>query len=505
MTGHRPSALALAVFVLHSQSLAQADVQPIVGEPELPSIALVNSSNRPLPMQLSHLSISRGLPGHLAALANQSDMSIDADAVRFVLCGAQLPPAVDIRTLDRAGNSFDQKLRVPLERTLLASEPGKACVQSPLVRITPERFDAHCASSGLCQLEGQSGGQLQLGHGKQTWFSIAVAGPQQVPFGPTVWRAQLRVRIVRTWAKGVPPIGRDDSAAVALVRHEIHIANQLWGQCGIFFGDEAETDVVVVDPPEPAMLSLGCGAGLVASGGDVALQIGPHKLGIQTRSGDSPRVVALRLARSAEALGIRTEIHVNPRIQPAAQESIDLEFRSRSGTRLPIRAIPNRSLSDDPTLGICVGIVDLTDGLDHFTNSSAMAGTLEERSLLRSVVDRDPGTIDVVVIEGFSRPGRIGESFVGSEAGYLGNVVIINPAALRVGAKSFALAHELGHILLDQPGHPDDYGVDTPWSLMDSDAVDGTLYGPKHLTRSDCVRAIVQSGPGSPVPLLERW
>lgn len=505
MAGYRPSALALAVLVLGSQSLVRGEGRPVAGEPQLPSVTLVNSSNRPLPIQLSHLSISRGLPGHLATLAHQPDMSIDADAVRFVLCGAQLPPAVDVRTLDRSGNSFDQRLRVPLERTLLAREPGKICLQSPLVRITAERIDANYVSLGQCQLEGQSGGQVQLGHGGQTWFSIPVAGPQQVSFGPTVWNAHLRVRIVRSWAKGVPPIGRDDSAAVELVRHEIHVANQLWGQCGIFFGDEEAIDVAVMDPPEPAMLSIGCGAAMAASGGHIELQIGRHSLGIQTRAGDSPRVVALRLARITETLGIRTEIHANPRIQPAAQESFDLEFRTRSGARLPIQAASNRPLSDDATLGICVGVVDLTDGLDHFTNSNAMAGTLEERALLRSVVDRDPGTIDVVVIEGFSRPGRIGESFVGSESGYLGNVVIINPAALRVGARSFALAHELGHILLDQPGHPDDYGVDTPWSLMDSDAVDGTLYGPKHLTRSDCVRAIVQSGPGSPVPLLERW
>ena len=40
------------------------------------------------------------------------------------------------------------------------------------------------------------------------------------------------------------------------------------------------------------------------------------------------------------------------------------------------------------------------------------------------------------------------------------NAIILDRAGIRAGARSFALAHELGHVLLDMPGHPDDYGVD---------------------------------------------
>jgi hypothetical protein len=216
-------------------------------------------------------------------------------------------------------------------------------------------------------------------------------------------------------------------------------------------------------------------------------------------------VVALRVARAAERLGFHSSVQTNPRILASALPSFDIEFRRANGQWATLSPARGRPVSSDPTLGVCVGVVDLSDGLDHFTNVSSMTGTLEERALLRAAVDDDIGTVDVVVVESFSRIGRIGESFVASEAGNLGNTVILNRAAFRVGARSFALAHELGHILLDQPGHPDDYGVDTPWNLMDSDAVDGTIFGPKHLTRQDCQRALVQSGQQSMRTVLKPW
>jgi hypothetical protein len=67
------------------------------------------------------------------------------------------------------------------------------------------------------------------------------------------------------------------------------------------------------------------------------------------------------------------------------------------------------------------------------------------------------------------------------------------------------LAHELGHILLQMPGHPDDYGVDAPYLLMDSDAADGTIFGPRRLLVPECERAVRQSGPSAPVPILSPW
>lgn len=92
--------------------------------------------------------------------------------------------------------------------------------------------------------------------------------------------------------------------------------------------------------------------------------------------------------------GLPGDIEINPQIMSGALPSFDVSFRRPSGELASLRPMPNRRLNTDATLGVCVGTVDLTDGLDQFTNVDSMTGTLEERSLLRAVVDRDPTTID---------------------------------------------------------------------------------------------------------------
>jgi hypothetical protein len=132
----------------------------------------------------------------------------------------------------------------------------------------------------------------------------------------------------------------------------------------------------------------------------------------------------------------------------------------------------------------------------------AMAGTLEERTLLKALDDGDPTTIEVVVVPLFAGGGRIGESFIGSDLSSVRNVVILDRAGIRARKSSLTLAHELGHVLMDLPGHPDDYGVDTPTLLMDSDAADASPFGPRRISIDECARVVRQSGPRSRVPLL---
>jgi hypothetical protein len=55
------------------------------------------------------------------------------------------------------------------------------------------------------------------------------------------------------------------------------------------------------------------------------------------------------------------------------------------------------------------------------------------------------------------------------------------------------------------PGHPDDYGVDQASSLMDSDASDASVFGPRRLDLADCERMLRESGPNATVPLLQPW
>ncbi len=471
-------------------------------------ITVLDARGVPLEPRDARVAISRGLPGDLPTITNHLEESLDAQSVRFVICdsvgGAILPKQIGVQTTTRTGERLAALRDVPLSAVNGYSMPPHAkitCSQTPLLRVTVDAQDAAYQPARDRSLEGEVGGYLQVLGSQGVLSSLLVAGP----LDPGILQARLRARIVRTFPGGVPPFGRDDSDAVALLKQEIHVASQLWGQCGLTFGDEQSLDVAVMDPPSPYLVAIGCGFGVSASGGQVSLLLDGKLLSIETRAGEVPRGVALRLARAAEQLGLHADIQMNPRIQVAALPSFDIEFRRTDGRWASPAVAPGRPLSSDATLGVCIGVVDLTDGLEHFTNVSSMTGTLEERALLRATIDHDSGTIDVVVVESFSRTGRIGESFVASEAGTLGNVVVLNRAAFRVGARSYALAHELGHIFLDRPGHPDDYGVDTPWNLMDSDAVDGTIFGPKHLTIDDCRRAAVQSGQQSVGTLLTSW
>jgi hypothetical protein len=135
----------------------------------------------------------------------------------------------------------------------------------------------------------------------------------------------------------------------------------------------------------------------------------------------------------------------------------------------------------------------------------SVAGTLEERTMLKALDDGDPKTVEVVVVPVFAGGGRIGESFISSDLSSVRNAIILDRAGIRARRSSLTLAHELGHILMDLPGHPDDYGVDTPSDLMDSDASDASPFGPRRLSVEECARVARQAGPAARVPLLQVW
>jgi hypothetical protein len=215
--------------------------------------------------------------------------------------------------------------------------------------------------------------------------------------------------------------------------------------------------------------------------------------------------VASELARAVEKAGLVAVVSPNARIGAGLAPSVDVSVRRKDGTLVAVDTAPGVPLSTDPTLSVRIGSVDLSDGLQHFTDMDAMAGTLEERTLLKALDDGDPKTIEVVVVPLFAGGGRFGESFIGSDLSSVRNVVLLDRAGIRARKSSLTLAHELGHVLMDMPGHPDDYGVDTPTLLMDSDAADASPFGPRRITLDECARVVRQAGPKARVPLLTEW
>jgi hypothetical protein len=191
---------------------------------------------------------------------------------------------------------------------------------------------------------------------------------------------------------------------------------------------------------------------------------------------------------------------------PGAGNSVDLSVKRLNGTLASIDAARRDApLTTDATLSVRIGSVDPADGIEHFGDMDSMAGTLEERTLVKALDDGDPTTVELVVVPYFAGSGRIGESFITGDSPSMRNVVLLDRGGIRARRSSFTLAHELGHVLLEAPGHPDDYAIDTPTLLMDSDASDSSPFGPRRLTVAECVRVIRQAGPGSRTPLLVPW
>ena len=474
---------------------------------EVHGIGLRDGEKNLVDLAREHASIDRTPPARVD-LDDADHKFDDSDALRVVTTspeGSASLGALTVDSLSAEGSTLDvirdvKLLSVacdhgmPLGATCSASAPMRLVVDDvdrshPLVATRSVRAEV----GGALVVRDASGKKLQ---------AIRVAGPRASNAGP-IGRHRLTIHpvVMRLTAGGAPAVGGTDAGAVAALRQELALASATWGQCGITFGPVTQMDVKVQSPPPPYLVAIGDDVGMPASGGEVHLRIEGRAVTVVTKKGWSTRQVALELQRVAQRGGVTATLSENARIAPGAAPSVDVAMKRADGQLATVELLS----SSDPTLSVNVGAVDLTDGLQHFGDTDSVAGTLEERALVKAVDDGDPRTIELVVIPFFSGGGRIGESFIASDGSSMRNVVIIDRAGVRARRTSFTLAHELGHVILDEPGHPDDYGIDTPTLLMDSDASDSSPFGPRRLTVDECGRAIRQSGPAARLPLLTEW
>src|SRR5262249_3940187 len=151
-----------------------------------------------------------------------------------------------------------------------------------------------------------------------------------------------------------------------------------------------------------------------------------------------------------------------------AGPSADLLLRRRDGAFVQIEAIEGVPLTSDRQQHLAIGGVELGDGLEEFDNMTAQAGTLAERTLVKALSDDDPSSIDLFILHRFTHGPRRGEAFIAASSGPITNSVILDRNGLRQRETAWTMAHELGHVLLNQPLHPDNVGADLPMLLMDS-------------------------------------
>jgi hypothetical protein len=477
----------------------------LAADPSAARVIALSADGTTVDPTRGHLAISRDIPKALGADPTDGD---DADPVRLVFSGLGGSPEAVRLTTHRTDDTLLDTLSSPKLSTS-ACPPGSAagpCWSTLPLRLTLDRLDRDYAAARERSLQAALGGDLRVEIAGQAVAHWRIGGSSSSGFASYErLRAKLRVRVLRATPGGVPAIGADAASARSMARTEVEAAGALWAQCGIDLGGPTGPDIEVVDPPPVALLAVGCEAGLPASGGQIAFDVAGHRIRLTTRAGEGPLAVAERLARAIRVFGLRVDVSPNQRTSAGASGAVDLLVRSAHGAPVAISAVPSLALSSDATLGVCLGEVDLGNGLSHFVESDASAGTLEERALVKAFDDHDPSTIDVFFVPSFDQSGRIGESFIDDDGSAIQNTVIIDRAAVRAGPRSYALAHELGHVLLNMPGHPDDYGVDQSSFLMDADAADASVFGPRRLSRADCERVLRESGPDAKVPLLESW
>ncbi|MBX3224160.1 MAG: hypothetical protein KF795_26830 [Labilithrix sp.] len=469
-------------------------------------VGVRDGQGRAVDMARERASLQRTPPARVDL--DDVDQAIDdPDALRIVVTspeGASIGP-ITVESVGADGASLDSTADVRLVRTKCGDDaPAElSCLATVPLRFVVDDVDRRHALVAARSIKAEVGGAIVVRDAKGDKLqAIRVAGPRRTAAGP-IGRYRLAIRpiVMRLAPGGAPSVGGTDAGAIAALRQELAVASATWGQCGITFGPVAQMDVKVVNPPPPYLVALGDDLGLPASGGSVRLRVEGRPLTFSTKKGWSTRQAALELARVAEKAGLKAAISENARISSGAAPSVDVALRRADGQLASAELLS----SSDATMSVSIGGVDLSDGLQHFGDTDSVAGTLEERALVKAVDDGDPRTIEVIVVPFFGGGGRIGESFIGSDGSSMRNVVILDRAGVRAQRTSLTLAHELGHVILDEPGHPDDYGIDTPTLLMDSDASDASPFGPRRLLADDCARAVRQSGPRSRIPLLTEW
>jgi hypothetical protein len=474
-------------------------------------IEMRDGEGRLVDMARSHASLERSPPSRIegAALAPYDDV----DALRVLVSnpddgsGPTSEQEISVESLNASGMRLDTIPNLPLlPAPCAAPSDGLRCSASAPLRFVIDDVDRNHPLVAERSIKASLGGAIVFRHAGRKAQMIRLLGPRSSPAGPIArLRATIRPLVVRVTQGGAPSVGGNDAGAIEALRSELAAASAVWGQCGITFGDPRSFEVKLVDPPPSHLVSFGDDLGIPASGGRIRLRADGKSIVVTTAYGEMTDRVAADVARAAERVGLVAIVSPNARIGPGLGPSVDVSLRRKDGTLVSVDSERGQPLSTDPTLSVRIGSVDLSDGLEHFTDLDAMAGTLEERTLVKALDDGDPATIEVIVVPLFAGGGRIGESFIASDVSSVRNVVLLDRAGIRARKSSLTLAHELGHVLMDMPGHPDDYGVDTPTLLMDSDAADASPFGPRRISLEECARVVRQAGPRARLPMLVEW
>jgi hypothetical protein len=473
--------------------------------------SFLDATNRPIDPRSGALGVSHEITNGTSLPRGTSprDATSDEDDenVRIEVWDPTVPGE---RSTFAAVESFEPNgtPRARLERVELVRESDQEPFRSGFLRLVGDAMDTRAPGVASQVLRVGLRDLVRIRYtrnGNLVSHDLRVGRPGDEDNARAAREATLRVHVMRVVRGGATVVGRNDAEALSFGRNQIAIANEIWLQCFLGFGNPAEGWVNVEDPPPASMISIGDENGLRArGGGTISLKIGRQRFRMTTRPNATPTETATELAAAITRAGFAARVFVNPPTEFGAGPSADVLVRDRTGALVTIEADGNQPFGTDARQKVTLGVVDLTDGITEFNNMNASSGTLEERSLLRSLSDDDPSTVDIFIVNSFSQQTRIGEAFVRGDGGSTVNSLILDRNGLRAERSAWTQSHELGHILLDMPYHPDNVGPDRPWLLMDADASSGFVTGPKRITWDECHRVTEQTGLGAATPLLRR-
>ncbi|MFT5357972.1 MAG: hypothetical protein ACI9KE_005209 [Polyangiales bacterium] len=435
-------------------------------------IHFVDASGSPLVSTVDSLAPTFAQPNDATLPRTLSESAEDSRAFYVQVSG--LEPSAERRWLDVVSRAGDERRSV---RRIELNSGGR----SPWLRLVSDALEESAPGAARQLLHVHVGDQVEASVLDATQ-SLRVGRPD-VERGDSAVR-HLELALTLLAPRGSPAVGGAPEAALRLSSHLVQSVADAWSPCLVHVRHTARLSA----PPPPALLSVSDEDGLPARGGGAFhFQAGVELINVESVAGDSPFQSAERIAEELRAHSFSADVLRVPATTFGAGPGADIVVRDDQGFLVHLRRDPEHALSSDARQSLDIAEVHLADGLAAFDNHRP-GGTLEERALVALLRDDDPRTVDVFVIGAFTGSPRQGEAFIPSDVGPAAGAVIIDRRGAAYARTAWTLAHEVGHVLLNDPFHPDNFGPDTPHRLMDSNRHDGTLEGPRRVTPEECAR-----------------
>lgn len=430
--------------------------------------------------------------GHLTyspSLVPEPPPARDPSRFRITVSGAPVHPSVRLSLLsvDPQTHKVRQRLDIPLrgrsDKSGNLVTPWLVVVNDWSDLLVPNRRQRAIYARPRDNIVAE----LRLG-GSTPIFSARSIGLIGTDHSKSsILTLRIRITVLKTSKDGHPVVGESNIQTRAIVQHQIEILRDVLAQCSIDVEINPE-DLQIASPPEACLITVGDRHGLLTKGGLVRLTVDGTPYGpFEMPPNSTPSQTAQLLVKRLEDNGYRAQLTVNAKPATFAHPSADIVVRREDGHLARIDPWPGKPLFTDRQQTIEIGSVHPAFGIDSYDENNFPSGTLEERTLVKCLIDSAEPVINVFIVGELADPTRQGESFIRHSTPPMARTVLVDTRALVGARQSYTVSHEIGHVLLNDLDHPDARGDDRPFLLMHSRS-SSALGGPRHLTDDECAK-----------------